>query len=152
MSIVRSSKRTKLAKARRFGSAQLATLTALVALVASASPAFALDKVTFGLNWLADPEAGGYYQAVVDGTYAKYGLDVTIQPGSPESDGGLLLLVGKIDFFQAGDLLAIFWPSSATFRLSRWPPTFKKIRRSSCLIQRLVWIGGLTCREPPRLT
>ena len=87
----------------------IATLAAAFsALVASADRAFALDKVTFGSNWLADPEAGGYYQAVVDGTYAKYGLDVTIQPGSPEGNGGMLLLAGKIDFFQGGDLLGDF--------------------------------------------
>ena len=73
-----------------------------------ATPAFALDKVTFGTNWLADPESGGYYQAVVDGTYAKYGLDVTILPGGPQSNGGLLLLAGKIDFFQGGDMLGDF--------------------------------------------
>jgi hypothetical protein len=36
----------------------------------------ALDKVKFGTNWLADPEAGGFYQALADGTYEKYGLDV----------------------------------------------------------------------------
>jgi hypothetical protein len=30
-------------------------------------PAFALDEVTFWINWLAHPEAGGYYQALVDG-------------------------------------------------------------------------------------
>jgi len=30
----------------------------------------AADKVTFGSNWLAEAEHGGYYQAVVDGTYA----------------------------------------------------------------------------------
>jgi NitT/TauT family transport system substrate-binding protein len=86
----------------------LVSLRIVAGLVASASPAFALDKVTFGLNWLADPEAGGYYQAVVDGTYAKYGLDVTILPSSPESNGGLLLLAGKIDFFQGGDMLGDF--------------------------------------------
>ena len=41
-------------------------------------PASALDRVTLGLNWLADPEAGGFYQAQADGTYARimgnYGL------------------------------------------------------------------------------
>jgi NitT/TauT family transport system substrate-binding protein len=84
------------------------SLAVLAALIASTGPAYALDKVTFGLNWLADPEAGGYYQALVDGTYAKYGLDVTIRPGSPGSNGGLLLLTGKIDFFQGGDLLGNF--------------------------------------------
>ncbi len=40
-------------------------------------PALALDKVTFGTNWKAQAEHGGYYQAVADGTYEKYGLDVT---------------------------------------------------------------------------
>ena len=39
-------------------------------------PALALDKVKFGTNWLADPEAGGFFQAAADGTYEKYGLDV----------------------------------------------------------------------------
>ena len=102
-------KQLGFAEARqKIGALTLAGLAAFAVLVGSSGPALALDKVTFGLNWLADPEAGGYYQAVVNGTYAKYGLDVTIQPGSPQSDGGLLLLVGKIDFFQAGDLLGDF--------------------------------------------
>jgi NitT/TauT family transport system substrate-binding protein len=86
----------------------VALLAGFAALIASAGPAFALDKVTFGLNWLATPESGGFYQAVVDGTYAKYGLDVTIQPSSPQSNGGLLLLTGKLDFFEGGDLLGSF--------------------------------------------
>ena len=37
-----------------------------------------LDKVSFGTNWIAEAEHGGFYQAVADGTYKKYGLDVTI--------------------------------------------------------------------------
>ena len=39
---------------------------ALLALAAAAA-----EKVTFGTNWLAQAEHGGYYQAVADGTYAK---------------------------------------------------------------------------------
>jgi NitT/TauT family transport system substrate-binding protein len=85
---------------------------ALAAMLASsivaASPALAVDKVTFGTNWLADPEAGGFYQAVVDGTYAKYGLDVTIMPGGPQTNGGMLLVAGKIEFFMGGDMLGDF--------------------------------------------
>ena len=50
-----------------------------------AGPAMALDKVTFGTNWLAEAEHGGFYQAVADGTYAKYGLDVTIVQGGPQA-------------------------------------------------------------------
>ncbi len=72
------------------------------------SPAFALDKVTFGTNWLADAEHGGYYQALVDGTYAKYGLDVTILQGGPQSNGGMLLIAGKIEFYMGGDMIGDF--------------------------------------------
>jgi len=66
--------------------------------VVCASPALALDKVTFGTNWLADAEHGGYYQALVDGTYQKYGLDVTILQGGPQSNGGMLLVAVAADF------------------------------------------------------
>ena len=59
----------------------------------TALPAFgqALDKVTFGTNWLAEGEHGGFYQALADGTYKKYGLDVTILPGGPSANNALLL-------------------------------------------------------------
>ena len=87
---------------------RVAVLAGLAGLIALSSPALALDKVTFGTNWLADPEAGGYYQAVVDGTFAKYGLDVTIMPGGPQSNGGMLLIAGKIEFFMGGDMIGDF--------------------------------------------
>ena len=73
-----------------------------------AGPAFALDKVTFGTNWVADPEAGGYFQALVDGTYAKYGLDVTILQGGPTANDGMLLIAGKIEFVMGGDMIGDF--------------------------------------------
>jgi NitT/TauT family transport system substrate-binding protein len=87
---------------------RIAVLAGLTGLIALSGPAFALDKVTFGTNWLADPEAGGYYQAVVDGTFAKYGLDVTILPGGPQTNGGMLLIAGKIEFFMGGDMIGDF--------------------------------------------
>jgi NitT/TauT family transport system substrate-binding protein len=83
-------------------------LAALGGAAALAQPALALDKVTFATNWLADPEAGGYYQALVDGTYQKYGLDVTILPGGPSSNGAMLLIAGKIEFFMGGDMIGDF--------------------------------------------
>jgi NitT/TauT family transport system substrate-binding protein len=83
-------------------------IIAAVAAACMAGPAFALDKVTFGTNWVADPEAGGYYQALVDGTYAKYGLDVTILRGGPTSNSGTLLIAGKIDFVMGGDGIGDF--------------------------------------------
>lgn len=59
--------------------------TAALWLAVGLFPAAALDKVSFGTNWVAEPEHGGFYQALADGTYRKYGLDVTIVPG-----GGLI--------------------------------------------------------------
>src|SRR5271169_2779362 len=82
---------------------RLATLAALAGIAGLAEPASALDKVKFGTNWLADPEAGGFYQALADGTYAAYGLDITIIPGGPQTNGALMLLYGKLDFFMGGD-------------------------------------------------
>ncbi len=68
----------------------------------------AADKVSFGTNWLAEAEHGGYYQALADGTFAKYGLDVTIVPGGPQANNGLLLATGKLDFYMGGNLLLAF--------------------------------------------
>ena len=87
---------------------RIAIIAGLVGLAGLTQPAWAFDKVTFGTNWLADPEAGGYYQALVDGTYEKYGLDVTILQGGPTSNGGMLLIAGKIEFFMGGDMIGDF--------------------------------------------
>ena len=86
-----------------------AALAAAVALAAmSASAASALDKVSFGTNWVPEAEHGGYYQAVADGTYAACGLDVTIVPGGPQVNNRALLMAGKIDFNMSGNLLLPF--------------------------------------------
>jgi NitT/TauT family transport system substrate-binding protein len=67
-----------------------------------------LDKVSFGTNWVAEAEHGGFFQAVADGTYNKYGLDVTIVPGGPNDNNRMLLIAGKIDFFMAANTLMSF--------------------------------------------
>jgi NitT/TauT family transport system substrate-binding protein len=74
------------------------------------SPAAAqqLDKVSFGTNWVAEAEHGGFYQAVADGTYKRYGLDVTIVQGGPQINNRILLPVGKIDFFLSANSLQSF--------------------------------------------
>jgi NitT/TauT family transport system substrate-binding protein len=59
------------------------TLIAAIAATVVANGAMAQDKVVFGTNWLAQAGHGGFYQALADGTYAKYGLDVEIQQGGP---------------------------------------------------------------------
>jgi NitT/TauT family transport system substrate-binding protein len=87
------------------------TLTAaLVAVVAALAPARGqtLDKVSFGTNWVAEAEHGGFFQAVADGTYKKYGLDVSIVPGGPNSNNRMLLIAGKLDFFMSANTLQSF--------------------------------------------
>src|SRR5262252_8409920 len=88
----------------RIGSIALALAAAAV----SPATAQALDKVTFGTNWVAEGEHGGFYQALADGTYKKYGLDVTILPGGPNANNRMLLLVGKIDFYLSANTLQGF--------------------------------------------
>jgi NitT/TauT family transport system substrate-binding protein len=85
-------------------------LAGLVTLSAAHQRASAqgLDKVTFGTNWVAEAEHGGFYEALADGTYRKYGLDVTILPGGPNSNNRILLPVGKIDFFVSANNLQGF--------------------------------------------
>ncbi len=65
-------------------------------------------KLRFGTNWLAQAEHGGYYQAVADGTYKKFGLDVEIVPGGPQANNRMLLPVGKIDFYMGGNMIQSF--------------------------------------------
>ncbi|MFA6266746.1 MAG: ABC transporter substrate-binding protein [Pseudolabrys sp.] len=67
-----------------------------------------LQKVRFGTNWVAEAEHGGFYQALADGTYKKYGLDVEIVPGGPNVNNRILLPVGKIDFFMSVNSLQSF--------------------------------------------
>jgi len=86
------------------------TIATILALAAGLTGAHAqqLDKVRFGTNWVAEGEHGGYYQAVADGTYKKYGLDVEIVPGGPNVNNRILLPVGKIDFFMSANSLQSF--------------------------------------------
>jgi len=89
---------------RRFAGLAAASATAL-ALPARGQ---GLESVTFGTNWLAQAEHGGFYQAVADGTYRRMGLDVKIAPGGPQANNRMLLPVGRIDFYMGGNMLQAF--------------------------------------------
>ena len=89
--------------------AMLQALTLLTNLLAgAASAAETLDKVSFGTNWVAEGEHGGFFQAVADGTYKQYGLDVTIVPGGPNVNNRILLISGKLDFVMTANTLQSF--------------------------------------------
>lgn len=66
-----------------------------------------LDKIKFSLNWKAEAEYGGFYQAVATGIYQQHGLDVTIQPASPQTNTTQLLMGGVVDFSMGGGVDAI---------------------------------------------
>lgn len=84
---------------------------ATTAAALTAGAAFAdghLTEVTFGTNWVAQAEHGGFYQSVADGTYEACGLSVTILPGGPQVNNRALMLAGRMDFHMGGDLLQAF--------------------------------------------
>ena len=47
-------------------------------------------------------------QALVDGTYRKHGLDVTILPGGPNANHRLSLIAGRIEFYMSANTLQAF--------------------------------------------
>ncbi len=76
-------------------------------LLSTATAAHALDKVTFLTNWYAEAEHGGFYQAVAEGIYEKYGLDVKIGMGGPQVNVYQLLLAEKADVVMGYDVATI---------------------------------------------
>ncbi|MCP4384362.1 MAG: ABC transporter substrate-binding protein [Hyphomicrobiales bacterium] len=90
---------------------RLTTLVLAVGVaIAGAGPGAAqdLDAVSFGTNWLAQAEHGGFYQAVADGTYKDHGLDVTIVQGGPSAANQALLMADRIQFYMQGNLIGSF--------------------------------------------
>ena len=77
-------------------------LIAAAAFALMTAPVYALDEVSFGTDWLAQAEHGGYYQAIADGTYEKYGLKVTIRQGGPQNANRALLTGGQVQFYMGG--------------------------------------------------
>ena len=79
-------------------------LLALLAAMATSLHAQALQRIVFATDWLAQAEHGGFYQAVAEGTYRKYGLDVQIRMGGPQVNGLQLLAAGQLDVAMADAL------------------------------------------------
>ncbi len=92
--------------ARRHLIAALSAGAAFLAFAGVAAQAQQLTKLSYGTNWLAEAEHGGFYQAVADGTYAKYGLDVTIVQGGPNTNARLLMIAGRMDCSMESDMIA----------------------------------------------
>jgi NitT/TauT family transport system substrate-binding protein len=81
----------------------VAGLVFALATVVGALPAAALDKITFGTDWKAEAEHGGFYQAIAAGIYAAHGIEVTLRPGGPQINHAQLLAAGRLDFNLASN-------------------------------------------------
>jgi NitT/TauT family transport system substrate-binding protein len=73
----------------------------IAALIAAAASVRAEDRVSFGTDWKAEAEHGGYYQAIAAGIYKKHGLEVTLRQGGPQVNHAQLLAAGRLDFNEA---------------------------------------------------
>ncbi|MDB5038305.1 MAG: transport system substrate-binding protein [Bacteriovoracaceae bacterium] len=57
-----------------------------------------LQKVTIALNWVPEPEFGGFYAAKLNKIYEKYGLDVDLLVGGAGTPTIQMVAAGKVDF------------------------------------------------------
>lgn len=98
---------TRALRASTFGG-PLNRLRLLLFVVFAVCPAIAPltcdadDHITFGIDWRAEAEYGGYYQALATGLYAKHGLDVAIKQGGPQLNQMELMMAGRLDFNLGG--------------------------------------------------
>jgi len=84
----------------------------------------AAAPITLALNWLPEPEFGGFYAAREDGAYKRAGLDVHVQGGGAGVPVVQMVATGRADFgtvtadelvlarARGGDVVAVF----ATFQ------------------------------------
>jgi NitT/TauT family transport system substrate-binding protein len=94
---------------RRAALGLLGGTTASVLLPVSSSRVNAqtLDKVSYQTNWRAQAEHGGFYFAVANGIYRKYGIDAEIRMGGPQQNPSQLLLGGRVDMIMSNSFEAI---------------------------------------------
>jgi NitT/TauT family transport system substrate-binding protein len=84
-----------------------ATASTLIPMPGSRVNAQTLDKVSYQTNWRAQAEHGGFYFAVANGIYKKYGIDADIRMGGPQQNPSQLLLGGRVDMIMSNSFEAI---------------------------------------------
>jgi NitT/TauT family transport system substrate-binding protein len=83
------------------------TASVLIPMPGSRVNAQTLDKVSYQTNWRAQAEHGGFYFAVANGIYRKYGIDADIRMGGPQQNPSQLLLGGRVDMIMSNSFEAI---------------------------------------------
>ena len=79
----------------------------LVAVPGARVSAQTLDKISHQTNWRAQAEHGGYYYAVVNGIYKKYGIECDLRMGGPQQNPSQLLLGGRVDTIMSNSFECI---------------------------------------------
>ncbi|MDB6168931.1 MAG: hypothetical protein JWM88_1795 [Verrucomicrobia bacterium] len=74
---------------------------ALLSLPAASAAEKAPLKITVQLDWISEPEHGGFYQALARGFFRDEGLDVTLVPGGPNAFVMPKVATGQADIGQA---------------------------------------------------
>ncbi len=108
----------------RFASSILLAAAGAAALAgcgdAGSNTASGRTKVAVQLNWVPEPEFGGFWQAELDGHFERSGLEVELLAGGPGVPAAQLVASGKVPFGvvsggemllineQGADLIAIF--------------------------------------------
>lgn len=77
---------------------------AALSLAAAGAAEKAPFKITVQLDWVAEPEHGGLYQAQARGFFQAEGLDVTLIPGGPGAHVMPSVATGQVDIGQADDI------------------------------------------------
>jgi len=84
------------------------------------------NKMIFATNWVAQPEHGGFYQALVDDEYSKCGLNIEIIQGGPNSNNRAKLITKKIDLYMGGNLIQLINARSENIPIKMVASFFQK--------------------------
>lgn len=80
-----------------------------------------LVPITLALNWVPEPEFGGYYEGVLSGIYKEAGFDVTILPGGPDAPTLELLATGQAQVAIAAGEELLVRRSKGVQAVAIWP-------------------------------
>src|SRR5437660_4811905 len=98
---------TKYRIDRRKALGLLGGAASLVAVPGARVSAQSLDKVSYLTNWRAQAEHGGFYLAVTNGLYKKFGIECEIRMGGPQQNPSQLLLGGRVDMIMSNSFEGI---------------------------------------------
>jgi NitT/TauT family transport system substrate-binding protein len=79
-----------------------ASLAVLPACSKKGDPPAGVARVVLALDWIPEPEFGGFYAAREDGTFAQHGLDVEIRGGGAGVPVVQMVASGQVQFGIAG--------------------------------------------------